>query len=96
MKLFSFPPGYRKDSWLKVQRQSRNGSRKGSTEGNQIHKSRKGSGGEFRRVLQPGGESTMIVQRYYDLSGQRKCKKGAKLAFAVEIGRVDATSHSIF
>ena len=40
-KSFSFPQGYRKDNWLKVQRQSRNGSGKGSTEGNQIYQSRK-------------------------------------------------------
>ena len=40
-KLFSFPEGYRKHNQLKVQRQSRNGSEKGSIQGNQIHKSRK-------------------------------------------------------
>ena len=40
-KLFSFAQGYRKDTWLKVQCQSRNGSGKGSIEGSQIHKSRK-------------------------------------------------------
>ena len=38
---FSFPQRYRKDNWLKVQRQSRNGSGKGSIEGNQVHKRRK-------------------------------------------------------
>ena len=41
LKLFSFPQGYRKDSWLKVQCQSRNGLGKDSIEGNQIYKSRK-------------------------------------------------------
>ena len=37
-------------NWLKVQRQSTNGSRKSNSQ------KQKGSYGEFRRVLQPGGK----------------------------------------
>ena len=93
-KLFSFPPGYRKDNWLKVQRQSRNGSRKGSTEGNQIHKSRKvqveNSGASSNQEVKSTGRTVLCYLRAAKMQERRQASG------VVEIGRVEGTSHSIF
>ena len=73
-KLFSFPQGYRKNSWLKVQRQSTKGSGKIQFKGNQIHKSRKvhveSSDASSNQEAKSIGRTV--------LPGRRKCKKGAK------------------
>ena len=94
-KIILIPQGYRKDNWLKVQRQSTNRSRKlleGSTSINEWFKEIKFTKAEMLmwRVQtrpQPGGKK----YRLHDTAGQRKCKKGA-----AEIGKLKASSLSIF
>ena len=98
-KLFSFPQGYRKDNWLKVQRQSTNGSRKlveGSNvnqrtvQGNQIHKILKSRKVDVESSDASSNQDAKSIGRTV-LPGQRKCKKGA-----AEIGKHEASSLSIF
>ena len=94
MKLCSFPQGYRKDNWLKVQRQSRNDLGKGSVEKNQIQKSRKvhveSSGVSSNQEVKSTGRT--ILCSVLAVKMQERCKASN----ALEIGRVEATSRSIF
>ena len=96
-KLFSFPQGYRKDNWLKAQRQSTNGSRKlveGSTSINERFKEIKFTKAErlmWRVWTRPPPTRRQQVQVARYCPGQRKCKKGA-----AEMGKLEASSLSIF